>query len=68
MILGLTDLLQPVDAHVAAKTKKLMAALYKVELELNYEEWRFITARAALYPHKTEECLWRDGSAQLGRR
>lgn len=40
MILGLTDLLQPVDAHVAAKTKKLMAALYKVELELNYEEWR----------------------------
>ena len=45
---GLTDLLQPVDSHVAAHVKNLMAAMYKIELELNYAEWRSYQATGAL--------------------
>jgi hypothetical protein len=29
-----------VDHHVGAYVKKLMASLYKVQVELNYEMWR----------------------------
>jgi hypothetical protein len=29
-----------VDHHVGAFTKSIMAALYKVEVELNFSEWR----------------------------
>jgi hypothetical protein len=36
---GLTDLLQPVDNHVGAHTKRIIAALYKIEVELNFKEW-----------------------------
>ena len=44
----MTDLLKPVDSHVAARTKQMMSALYKVELELNYDEWRSHQASGAL--------------------
>ena len=37
---GCTDLVQPVDHGVGGYVKHLMNALYKVELELNYDEWR----------------------------
>ena len=45
---GLTDLLQPVDSHVAAHIKHLMSVLYKIELEMNYEEWRSYQTSGAL--------------------
>lgn len=44
----MTDLLQPVDSHVAARTKQIMASLYKIEVELNYEEWRSHQTTGAL--------------------
>jgi hypothetical protein len=37
---GLTDLLQPVDHHVGAQLKRIMNGFYKIELELNYDDWR----------------------------
>lgn len=45
---GMTDLLQPVDHHVGALMKKYIAALYKVEVELNYDEWRGYKANESL--------------------
>jgi hypothetical protein len=44
----MTDLLQPVDHHVGAMMKKYIAALYKVEVELNYDEWRGYKANESL--------------------
>jgi hypothetical protein len=45
---GMTDLLQPVDHNVGATMKKYIAALYKVQVELNYDEWRGYKANSSL--------------------
>ena len=45
---GLTDLLQPVDNHVGARTKAIIAALYKVEVEVNFQEWRGYQSNGSL--------------------
>ena len=45
---GLTDLLQPVDNHVGAHVKLIIAGLYKVEVEVNFQEWRGYQANKSL--------------------
>ena len=45
---GCTDVLQPVDHHFGALLKKVMNEFYKVELELNFAEWRDYTANKTL--------------------
>jgi hypothetical protein len=44
----MTDLLQPVDHHVGATMKKYISALYKVQVELDYDEWRGYKANSSL--------------------
>ena len=43
-----TDVVQPVDHNVGAKLKEIMKALYKIEVEVNYDEWRDYQANASL--------------------
>jgi hypothetical protein len=38
-VVGCTDLL-PVDHHLGARMKQIINTLYKVEVEINYAEWR----------------------------
>ncbi len=44
----MTDLLQPVDNHVGAHCKTIISALYKVEVEINFQEWRGYQANKSL--------------------
>ena len=43
-----TDIVQPVDHNVGAKLKEIMKGLYKIEVELNYDEWRDYKSNKAL--------------------
>ena len=47
-LLGMTDWVQPVDHHCGAQIKKVMQALYKVEVQVNFKEWRSFQANGSL--------------------
>jgi len=49
---GCTDLCQPVDHGVGAELKRLMNSFYKIELELNFAEWRQYKDTKSLSPSK----------------
>ena len=45
---GTTEICQPIDRGVAELLKRIMADLYKVELELNYDAWRNFKSNKSL--------------------
>ena len=64
---GCTDVLQPVDHHVGAVIKTIIQKLYKVELEISYEEWRNYEYNDSLTDSKRRMlmALWVDMAWEL---